>query len=111
MRIKLNDYNELKALLNAEDDESDKTEEARTMADEYRRERLALERQKQEHKQRQDEERLAILKEKEERARRQEAAAKDKATEQAHIYIYSVIISAVSVFFTFLLFLIILKKF
>lgn len=109
--IKLNDYHELKALLNAEDDERNKAEEARTVADEYRRERLALERQKQEHKQRQDEERLAILKAKEERARRQETAARDKAKAQERIYIYSVVISAVSVFLIFLLFLIILKNF
>ena len=61
MPIKLTDLNELKALLNADEDETEKAEEARTVANEYRRERLALERQKQEHKQRQDEERLAIL--------------------------------------------------
>ena len=93
MPIKLNDINELKALLNADEDESEKADEARTVADEYRRERLALERQKAEHKQRQDEERLAILKMKEERARRQEAAAKDKATEQNRIYIFNTSVS------------------
>ena len=111
MPIKLKDINELKALLNAEEDETEKADEARTVADEYRRERLALERQKQEHKQRQDEERLAILKAKEERARRQETAAEEKAKGQNNIYIFSLIVSAVSVFLTFLLLLIILKKF
>ena len=111
MPIKLNDINELKALLNADEDESEKAEEARTVADEYRRERLALERQKQEHKQKQDEERLAILKAKEERAKRQEAAARDKAEGQNNIYIFNLIVSAVGVLFTFLLFLIILKNF
>lgn len=111
MPIKLNDINELKALLNADEDETEKADEARTVADEYRRERLALERQKAEHKQRQDEERLAILKAKEERARRQETAAKDKAKGQNNIYIFSLIVSAISVFFTFVLLLVILKKF
>ena len=111
MAIKLNDINELKALLNADEDETEKADEARTVADEYRRERLALERQKAEHKQRQDEERLAILKAKEERASRQEAAAEEKAKGQERIYIFSLIISAVSVLFTFVLLLVILKKF
>ena len=111
MPIKLTDLNDLKAFLNAEEDEDEKEKAAGTVADEYRRERLALERQKQEHKERQDEERLAILKAKEERARRQETAAEDKAKTQNKIYIYSLAISAVSVFLTFLLFLIILKKF
>lgn len=111
MPIKLNDFNDLKALLNAEEDERSKAEEARTVADEYRRERLALERQKYEHKQRQDEERLALLRAKEERARRQEAEAEGKAKTQNKIYLWSLVISAVGVFLVFLLFLIILKKF